>query len=247
MRTFDVQRRGAQATRLAQSLAAVVGAFLAASALTAPMMEVFVAADLVAHGTTGWQIARTLLQFAGFLLAIAVFLQITDEWELVAIDSLDRREIGLTVGGIVGLLVLQFGLIYLFGLFGVTTGENRAMLPGREDPTYYLYMVVVSILVVGPVEELLFRGVVQGALRKAWSAWPAIVLASALFGVVHVVAVAGTPEQQFLYATIAMLLGTLLGYLYERTGNLAVPGLAHGFYNGTLFGIQFLYYAGYMG
>lgn len=249
MRTLDadVQRRGAQAMRLAQSLAVIVGAFLAASAVTAPLTEVLVAVELVTYGSAAWEVARTVFQFLGFLLAIAGFLQITGDWTLIDVGPLDRRQGLLTVGGVVALLGLQFGVLYVFSQFGVSTGENRAMLPGRENPTYFLYMIVVSILVVGPVEELLFRGIVQGALRKAWSMWPAIILASALFGVIHVVAVAGTTEQRILYATVAMLLGTLLGYLYERTGNIAVPGMAHGFYNGSLFAIQFLHYAGYVG
>lgn len=243
----DVGRGGAGVVRLAQGLAAVFGAFLAASAITSPLTGVLVAAELVAHGTPEWQVARTVFQFLGFLLAVAAFLWITDEWDLVRFEPLDRREGVLTLIGVVGLLGLQFALLSVFGLFGVSTGENRAMLPGQENPTYFLYMIAVSVLVVGPVEEVLFRGVVQGALRKAWSAWPAILLASALFGVVHVVAVAGTAEQQLLYASVAMALGCVLGYLYERTGNVAVPGVTHGLYNGSLFAIQFLYHAGYVG
>lgn len=231
--------------RVAQALLAVVGAFLVASAITAPLTDVLVSADLVADGGTGWQITRTVIQFLGFLVAVAGFLYVTDEWDLIGVDRLGTSGAALVVGGTVALLVVQFALVWLFGLVGVDPGQNRAMLPGQENPQYFLYMIVVSIVVVGPVEEILFRGVVQGLLRRAFAAWPAILIASAVFGLVHLFAVDGTTGQALLYASVAALLGCLLGFLYEYTGNIVVPSLAHGLYNGTLFAIQFVYYTVY--
>jgi len=246
MRTLDgdLTRRGARTVALVQSLAVVLGAFLVASALTNPLTAAFVDAGLLAQGGPAWEVARTIVQFVGFLLAVVGFMAVADEWDLVPAGVPDRREAALALGGAVALLVVQFAVLYLFSLVGVSTGENRAMLPGRENPTYFLYMIAVSILVVGPVEELLFRGVVQGLLRRVWSAEAAILVASAVFGLIHVVAVTGSTNERLLYATVAMLLGCLLGYLYERTDNLAVPGLSHGLYNASLFAIQYVYWAG---
>jgi membrane protease YdiL (CAAX protease family) len=84
---------------------------------------------------------------------------------------------------------------------------------------------------------VLFRGVVQGGLRRAFTAVPSILVAGGLFGVIHLVGVQGTGAEQWAYVAIAAGLGCILGYLYERTENLVVPGLAHGAYNATIYAL----------
>lgn len=232
------------AMRLGQGLAVVLGAFLAAVAITRPATNAVVGAGIVAADSPESVIVSTVFQFVGFGLAIAVFLAITNDWKLIAVDWLDRWDVVTVVGGTITLLVLQVAITELLAQFGLSAGENTAMLPGRDDPTYFLQMAIVSVLVVGPAEELLFRGVVQGLLRRAMAAWPAIALTSVVFGVVHVAAVVGTTGQAFVYASIAAVLGIVLGYAYERTGNVVVPALTHGLYNGTLFTVQYLYFTG---
>jgi len=236
---------GARELRLAgQSLVVVVGAFLAAIAVTAPLSQVALESGLVAAGSPEYRVVQTVLQFAGFLLAVVAYVVIADDRELLAVAGPDRRTAVLVAGGTVLLLGVQFVILWAFSLAGIEPGQNRAMLPGQGAETYFLYMIVVSVLVVGPVEELLFRGVVQGLLRRALGAVAAILAASALFGAVHVFAVAGTPGQQALYATVAMALGCLLGGLYEYTDDLLVPASVHGLYNATLFALQYARIAG---
>ncbi|WP_058364863.1 CPBP family intramembrane glutamic endopeptidase [Haloparvum sedimenti] len=229
----------AAAFRLGQAVLVVLGAFFAAVAVTGWGTDALVGLGLLTPDTSLYTVAGTVLQFLGFGIGVAGFLALVDEPGLIRVRALDRRDALLTVGGVVVLLALQFVLLYALQVLGLSTGENQAMLPGREDPTYFLYMVVVSVLFVGPAEELLFRGVVQGLLRRAFAAWPAILIAGAFFGLIHAPAVQGGQVETLLYAVVATLLGCLLGYLYERSGNLAVPAIAHGLYNATLFGIQY--------
>ncbi|QDT65544.1 CPBP family intramembrane glutamic endopeptidase [Calycomorphotria hydatis] len=77
-------------------------------------------------------------------------------------------------------------------------------------------------------EELLFRGFVQQSL-EGFGYWPALVIASILFGIVHAV----TPT----YAVLAALMGFYFGYLLDATGerNLWVPVIAHGLYDWLAF------------
>ena len=103
------------------------------------------------------------------------------------------------------------------------------------DPVaYYGAMIVVSILLVGPAEELLLRGVVQGGLRRSFDAAPAILIAAVMFGALHG-SVEGTVPEQVAYMGVTIVLGAVLGVLYERTENVLVPGLAHGLYNAIIF------------
>lgn len=79
---------------------------------------------------------------------------------------------------------------------------------------------VLSIAVLAPLlEEVLFRGAIQGYLmRKLKSPWVAIIIASLIFGVIHM-----NPIQIF-YAT---MLGFVLGWIYYRTGSLIPVVIGH--------------------
>ena len=79
------------------------------------------------------------------------------------------------------------------------------------------------------VEELLFRGAIQGhLLRKGMNPWVALFIASAIFGIVHMNPV------QILFA---FAIGLIFGWLYYRTGSL-VPGIVGHFINNTIACVQ---------
>ena len=78
-------------------------------------------------------------------------------------------------------------------------------------------------LLAGIGEELLFRGLLQGWLENWLGIWPALILASALFGLAHVITIT--------YAILAGAIGVFLGWLWIDTGNLLTPIVAHGLYD----------------
>jgi len=221
--------------RVASAAFAVLLALFVASAVTTPVAEFAVSVGLVGEGTTGLQVLRTLLQFAGFLVAVAGYLAITDQWGLVRLGRPTRRDAGLVLAGGVALFAFQYGALFALGEVGLTTGQNRAVVPDGDPVTYYLVMVAVSLFVVGPVEEALFRGVVQGGLRRAFDAVPAILIASLVFGLVHLPSVSGSLGERWAYVAVVVVLGAVLGALYEHTENVVVPGLAHGVYNAVIY------------
>lgn len=76
---------------------------------------------------------------------------------------------------------------------------------------------VVSIALVAPVvEEMLFRGAIEGHLLRRWgNPKRAIGISALIFGLIHL-----NPAQ----IPYAFVLGLLLGWLYYRTGSI-VPGI----------------------
>ena len=78
-------------------------------------------------------------------------------------------------------------------------------------------------LFAGVFEELLFRGVIQAGLAGPLGEWPALLLASLLFGLAHALSRA--------YFVIATLMGIYLGGLFMVTGNLLIPILVHFLYD----------------
>lgn len=226
---------------LTVALSIIFAAFLTAGALVAPVTEILVAAGLLTPEGVIWSVARTITQSVAFVFAVGVFLVLARNRDLIVVGRPTKGQALLVAGGVIVLLILQIGFIQLLGAFGLGIGENQVITTGENTPIFYLYMVVVSILFVGPAEELLFRGAVQGSIRRSYGPVAAVLIASVLFGLMHISGVNGTMLQRVLYAGVAAALGCVLGALYEQTGNLLVPALAHGLYNAVLFLGQYLF------
>lgn len=131
----------------------------------------------------------------------------------------------------VALVVLGQGVLRIVPGAGIED-VSSALGAGAVDPVVLLALAAVSLLLVGPAEEVLFRGAVQGTLRLAFGRWPAILGASVVFTAVHAGALASQPLTTGLTAlTVVGLVSVALGYTFDRTGSLAVPILIHGLYN----------------
>jgi membrane protease YdiL (CAAX protease family) len=72
-------------------------------------------------------------------------------------------------------------------------------------------------------EEMLFRGVLQGAFAHSLGPWAALALVSLLFGLLHAVSLP--------YAVLATLMGAYLGAVHLLATNLLVVVVAHGLYD----------------
>ena len=84
--------------------------------------------------------------------------------------------------------------------------------------------VVISIVFFAPMaEEVLFRGLVFGALQRWLSARWTILLTAAMFALIHM---------QVIYFFPIFLVGLLCGWARHRSGSLAVPMLMHILNNG---------------
>lgn len=99
---------------------------------------------------------------------------------------------------------------------------RRAILPLFRSCSL-LELALISAL-AGLGEEMLFRGVAQAGLERASdSAWLALMVASLLFGLAHLI----TPT----YAILAGLIGVYLGWLFLASDNLLVPIVTHAAYD----------------
>jgi hypothetical protein len=99
-----------------------------------------------------------------------------------------------------------------------------------------LSIIAVNAVLIGVSEEVMFRGVLLGALRQRLSLWIAIVVSSLLFGLVHVanVLLTGNLKIASLQAVSAFLLGMFFAILRLRTGALWPPIVIHVLWNAGL-------------
>ncbi|TNC75474.1 CPBP family intramembrane metalloprotease [Janthinobacterium lividum] len=113
-------------------------------------------------------------------------------------------------------------------LFGI--GYAALLRPGTFPPAggYWLWLLALGVLAAPLCEEFIFRGLLQGGLRRSLPAWQAVTVAAALFAVMH-------PPAAMLPA---FALGLCTGYAYERSGALLAPMLVHAGYNAALLAYQ---------
>ncbi|XVH33358.1 lysostaphin resistance A-like protein (plasmid) [Haloferacaceae archaeon DSL9] len=152
----------------------------------------------------------------------------------VPIERPTRRGLKYAAGGILAALSFATAASVVLTSLGLAP-ESVLEEFVVQDPTIALWMALLSVFVVAPVEEYLFRGVIQGRLRGAFGAPAAIVTASLLFGSLHFGNYVGTFGTVVGWALLISGVGLIFGILYERTDNLAVPILAHAVYNVVLF------------
>lgn len=93
-----------------------------------------------------------------------------------------------------------------------------------------LWLLLPSTVILAPIlEELVFRGLVFTRLRRVMPFFPAALLSSALFGIMH-----GT----LIWFLYTFLLAMLMAWTLEKTGTLLTPMLVHFGFNlcGSLLG-----------
>lgn len=159
-----------------------------------------------------------------------------------SIEYLDIHRPSLLQGAVVlvGPFVV-FSINIAINLAGFAAGIQPApnvlaeMVSG--DPSLVLPLIPAMLLIVGPFEELLYRGVIQTRLTRSFTAPVAILAASGIFAVIHIPAVWGqsTTLPSILLSLVGLFGGAIaFGAIYEWTENLTVVALVHGLYNSML-------------
>ncbi|ADD06131.1 Abi/CAAX domain protein [Natrialba magadii ATCC 43099] len=225
-------RTRALAVVAALSLAAVV-ANTAASVLTLRMGD---------FGNESLAFAQNLLAIQMSFLVVGVGYLWYRPGMTVSVRWPTRDELALAGGGLVAGLVavaLSFAstdvvvpALELWPDFTAYSGYNVSSL------SVLVLGAVLSLLIVGPVEEFLFRGVIQGRLRAVFGPVAAIGLASFVFAFFHFypILLLEAPTTVIAHMTVYYsVMGAIFGVVYERTGTLVVPALVHGAFNAVLF------------
>lgn len=187
-------------------------------------------------------LSLALIQYVAFGAVIVGYLRYreTSVREYVAAGVPSLRGFGAAIGGWLFAFVLVIALGILIQTLGLSAAENQGAQQGMENPEIFLVLIPASFLVIGPMEELLFRGTVQGRLRESLSPAPAIVVSALLFAAVHApLALSGTLAQRLTTVGVLFFPSLVFGALYEYTENLTVPALVHALYDATIFGILY--------
>lgn len=203
----------------------------------------------LAEGSPARATVLMVAQYTGVLAVAVLYLEGRDRpFAFLRLERPTARDLAWAVGGVVALFATLAAATFLLDQLGLSLTDHSVSESARRDPAVLLPLIPLSVLLTGPIEELLYRGIVQTRLKEAFSTAPAVAVAAAIFALVHVPAYGLGAATGALATTLGVLfvLGVLLGALYEHTGNLVVPAVAHGIYNAVTFGVRYLELTGVM-
>lgn len=224
---------GALGPALAWGLSQGLGAVMDASGL-GPLV-----AGLLALASV---FAIPYLAFAGPALAALRWrgFDLGDVRAYFGIELPGIRDFLVLVGGWVLIIVLIFAAAAIVQAVGAEPAQNQTVEQAQEAPAVILLLIPVMFLVVGPTEEILYRGVVQGRLREVMGPIPAIAVASGIFAAAHLLALTGGLTARATTIALLFLPALVLGIVYEYTENLLVPIVLHGLHNSFLLAILYV-------
>ncbi len=190
------------------------------------LLGVFIVATVLGSLLTG------ILQKIGSVsVGFGSFLGYVIQFSLVIIFGLFQRKIRSPKGTRLlkfGLAKLDFVIILWGTIMVLATGVVIEPLLNLFPETYLDrlgnimaaggWMMFTSIVIAPIMEEILFRGILQDALMRKYGVFVGILIASAVFGIVHLI-----PQQ----VVNAFMIGIVLGYIYYRTGALLPVILIH--------------------
>ncbi len=164
-------------------------------------------------------------------------------WRRMGVLPYTLNEFGLAAGGVLVLLFLYVNVAIItiliskwLGMDSPKVGHVMLEMMQQTQSTTDLTLLIVVAVVLAPIcEEIAFRGFVQTAILNLWGPnpgvlqhWMAIIITSIVFAVPHMPSVAW----QALPGLVVV--GLVLGWLYERTGSLLAPILVHMAFNGLM-------------
>jgi len=155
---------------------------------------------------------------------------------LVLTASIDRRQLAAIAADIVDrpAVKIGLGLLAAVGLYAVFFAGNilaRRILPfagagisqvyGFKTGASPLRVIFLMALVIGPGEELFWRGYLQRNFQDRCGGFGGFLLATALYTLVH----AGSGNPMLVLA--AAVCGLFWGYLYLRTKSVLLVLISH--------------------
>jgi uncharacterized protein len=190
------------------------------------------------QGSNPWYLlASQLALWVGFVGAVVVASRLNGTRSLAADYGLSWPRLkdwwlgflGGWVGRIIPVIVLVCIVLAGSG-FGTPNAASPKILGITPSSTAgWVILIVLPVIGAPLVEELFFRGLVQGAFTRRIGPTPALFVTAIIFSFAHIL------NEGILAPIVLFPMALVLGYLRLRTGRLAAGMVAHAFFNASLF------------
>lgn len=224
-------------------IAWVIGGFLLASLVVGLVAQLFVATGIHLD-TINETVLNTLTAALLYLIAALIVIGLpqrmnggrfrTDRRQLGAVRTVEFRDVAFAPAAFVVYFIATALVTGLVTHFVPNFNIDQAQDTGFTDLTqgYEYFLAFVTLVIMAPVaEELVFRGYLYGKLRRLVPVWLAILLTSAVFGLVH---------GQWNVGLDVFVLSLVLCSLREVTGSIWAGVLLHMLKNGLAFYLLFI-------
>ena len=185
-----------------------------------------------------------VLNFVGMAAAGAIYLSYTDRgWAYVDLRWPTKRDWLYTAAGIGASIAFYFLVVAVIALLDVPAADSGVVRFVGDDVLMIPILIAIAFLLNAPAEEFLFRNVIQKRLYDAFDRMTAVVVASAVFALIHAPVFAVMAESIVAIAVPVGVVfggGLIFGYVYAETENLVVPTLAHAVYNSFIWILLYL-------
>jgi len=169
---------------------------------------------------------------ANLFILLGIVARLDYQWRhLLAADLKDHAARKVVLG------ILSAGVLYMVFWFGDKI--CRYLLAGAANDISAVYafkgqvpairIVVLMILVIGPGEELFWRGFLQRRCEDALGKWSGWLLATAVYTAVHIAS--GNP----ILVLAAGTCGLFWGWLYSRYRSMVLNIVSHTIWDVTVF------------
>jgi membrane protease YdiL (CAAX protease family) len=151
-----------------------------------------------------------------------VWAKIANDWQSIGFT---RRNLGLAIGWGLGA-----GLVLCLYTYLVFRGDEP--LP----PMWGLQILIsfpIWLIILSPFQEFFFRGWLQPRFEVSLGKWWGLVVTSIAFALWHFFpqfegTMTSTLPVSSLVGIVSVIgIGLLFGYVFQRTGNIVAPWLAH--------------------
>jgi len=171
--------------------------------------------------------------FSGMTLDFFIFIYLPlllPVYAVIRHQGMRLSDVGLTPRKLyiyIPLAIIAGGIIGLGESMVINAGS---LIPDLSSENLFR-LSLVMILIVGFVEELIFRSLLQTRMGDSFGRLRGLLIASLLFGIMH------SGYGTFYEVLYTFSAGMVLGYMFLRTGSLPLVSLTHGFVNIFLFGL----------
>ena len=143
--------------------------------------------------------------------------------------SVSVRDILIGIGSAVVLyFVFYFGEFFSTLLFDFARGQVDNIYSMKEGENK-VFLSILLLVLVGPAEEIFWRGYVQRTLGTKYGEWTALVVTTLIYTLVHIWSF------NFMLIMAAMVCGAFWGLLYKYNKNLVTLIISHAVWDVCVF------------
>jgi membrane protease YdiL (CAAX protease family) len=170
-----------------------------------------------------YDITLYLFVFVYGLLTIPVTLALTSQ-------GFTQEQVGITFRRMGIYIPLSIIIAFLLGVGEYLIIETNYLVPDLSIISL-LVLTLVMVFLVGLVEELIFRSILQNRLEILLGSRGGIIMTSLLFGLMS------SGYGSIVEIVYTFMVGFIIGYLFYKTRSLPLVVMIHGFINVFLFGV----------